>query len=61
MKYYTEYEGVWYRYKAKKILTQEMWSLSDRQDGMGNVSNYNAGKYRIDQCIKMFKKELRNG
>lgn len=54
--YYTQYKGIWYKFVPKSSDSYcNIWSLSDTSDGMGNIANYNADRYRIDQCLEMFK------
>lgn len=48
------YKGLWYAYEPN----DNMWIISDRQDGMGNVVFCNADYYRIDQCFEFFKNNL---
>ena len=57
MNYYISYKGIYYKY-LPKIEGTPYWELSDRQDRVGNVYRFAATKYRIDQCLEIFKNEL---
>lgn len=56
-----EYKGIWYAFKkGSGLFHTDSWVLSDSPDlNTASVAHYNADLYRLDQCIEMFKKELR--
>ncbi len=63
--YFTKYKGIYYRYIPKvegsPYWEVDKWEISDREDRMGNIMVFAATKYRLDQCIELFKKEVNYG
>lgn len=54
-KYYTCYQGIFYRYDP----VNDIWYLSDCNNGAQCEMMFSGKTHRIDQCIEIFKEEIK--
>lgn len=57
---YSRYRKLYWRYVVCEK-DYDVWEITDSAFECGNLARYNADIYRIDECIVLFIKQLREG